>query len=350
MKRKKKQNKPDRKRGIKSWLSIGAVALVSVITLGIVAALISPVAASSGPSGSGGGNSGSSTGSVSKPNVEDAPVVSYRLFNELYFDESYCAHYLADEKYIPGLKIGEKFNYGMLDTSNGYLKYSVNEYESDVYYSEFSVYLSGLSTSENEVSIGMNTMDYLVIDFDVWSDSEYFEEMYLTFNHGEDDYYQFGISNLRSNGKSYGTWITNVMVHDMFKSTDDPPDPSLEMSQKIEDNTVPIHITLFLVLNQNENEYLTSYTDGNRYTCFVNSVFDYSDIVDLKFSFERESISECFSVCFDNFQMCAYGVGDGTYDGDISKLLENYDGGSDTNDSGMDIKNCRDWILYGKYE
>lgn len=343
---KRNKNKPGKKLGLKSWLSIGAVVLVSVITLGIVAALISPVAAS-GSSGSGGSNSGNSTGSVSKPNVEDAPVVSYRLFNEMYFDEAYSVYHGDTEKHIPGMKIGDSFNYGQLDTSNGYLRYGIPDGESsDESYSEFSIYLSGYSTPENEVSVAMSAMDYLVIDFDVWTDTQFFNEMYLTFNQGEDEYYQFGISNLEGNG----VYITNAMVRDVYDETGTSPEGYDALSQKIENFDEPIHITLFLVINQDSKEYLTSYTDGNFYTAFVNAGFDYSDIVELQFSFEKLQPDEQASVCFDNFQMCAYGVGDGTYSGDISTLLEGYEGQGDTNESTMDIKNCRDWVLYGKYE
>lgn len=342
---KRNKNKPGKKRGLKSWLSIGAVVLVSVITLGIVAALISPVAAF-GSSGSGGSNSGNSTGSVSRPNIEDAPIVSHRLFNEMYFDEAYTVTAASENKYIPGLKISEAMKYGTLDTTQSYLKYSTSpEDAGKVLNSEFSIYFSGYSTPDNEVAIPSSAMDYLVIDFDVWTESELFPEMYIYFDEEAELALSFGIFNYFDDG----VFVSCEVFDNQYDSNGEVTGTIRDkMSQQVYDPSVPFHITFLIVFNQEANEYITNYYDGNYYTFYVNPYVNLEEILDFRISFPECTLTENYSVCLDNIQFCAYGVGDGSYDGDISKLLENV---SDvTNKTQLDIKNCRDWVLYGKYE
>ena len=352
MKIKKKRDKPLKKRKIKSLFSVGGFILVGIVTLGIIAALISPAAAL-GSSGGGGGSSGTS-GSVSKPNIENAPIVSHRLFNEVYFDEAYTVSSDSANKSMPNVKIDEKMKYGTLDTSNGYLEYSFSAEDGEITSdSEFGIYLSGFSTHENEVSIGMSAMDYLVIDFDVWSNGDYFPMMYFSFDTENRDWWDDNkLCVWQCPVEEYGTVLTRsqfVAMYDMW----DPPtkdDYGIPKSSyvAIQNQNEPLHITILVKVFQDEYELVRDYLDGDHFTYFVNLFMQIEDCVKFKIGFKESTLNEDYSVCFDNFQFCAYGVGDGSYDGDISRMLNNVEGAVD-NDC-LDIKNCRDWVLYGKYE
>ena len=351
MKIKRNRDRPGKKRGIKSWFSVGMIVLVGIITLGIIAALISPAAAL-GSSGGGGGSS-SSTGTVSKPNIENAPIVSHRLFNEVYFDESYTVSSDSTNKTMSNVKIDEKMKYGTLDTSKGYLEYSFSAEDGEITSdSEFGIYLSGLSTPENEVSIGMSAMDYLVIDFDVWSNGDYFPMMYFSFDTENVDWWDDNkLCIWQCPLEKYGTVLTRshyLTMYDMWESKEEFKIFEDEYVS-LENQSEKLHITILVKIFQDDYEQVRDYLDGDHFTYYVNNFMRIEDCVNFKIGFAESTLNEDYSVCFDNFQFCAYGVGDGSYDGDISRMLNNVENGVVDNDC-LDIKNCRDWVLYGKYE
>lgn len=329
------------KRRFNKKVTVIITALVCVLSLGLVASLSSfSISGSESLDGNSSHNG--------KPLPEQAPMTRYRILSEQFFSEPYTASSsLLDYNVIPGVNTSDA-TFGTVSTSKGYLEYkSTSSDVGPASESVISLYLADGAIADDEATINLSELDYITIDFDIWTNTQYFPEMMLCFegldsegvvisNYGD---LCFTIARVDS-----GTWVTQDNPNAPGQSFEFGTIETEGYEYKIYEPIKSIHVTYVCFKNISTSTVLNSryFYDGDVLTwfCADNPLKHFSELLSMNLIFPEGTVSEGDSVCIDNLQICAYGNGDNTYDGDISTLFSGLYG---------NVRKCRDWLLYGKY-
>ena len=366
----KTRDKPLRK--VKQRVSTVVVVLLCILSLGVVSSLTLFSSASGGSSGGGGtsssrptvdsGNSntgdnsgngstgdssggnegetpggsagdntgGDSSGGSAGGNTGDSP----KMLNEQFFSES-LSYNAGDEAvyYKGGALLNDRLTYGIVDTSEGYLRYrpKAEEVGTEVSKSILSLYLNKESSILSELPLHLDEAAYITIDFDIWSDTGVLPELAFSLQtSNEESYleeYFFGFD-YRGDQCFYN-------IHGPLDFFD------IDYFMHPVDINSPIHITLLIQVTYSDYEnWFYDYLNGKELCITQDSYLDCAlRLLELNVNVLRHSVLENESICIDNLQVYSYGSSPGNYDGDLSKHSPN-----------KPITDYTDWILYDKYK
>ncbi len=216
---------------------------------------------------------------------------------------------------------------GIITTEDGYLKFSTDAYDNENVDTFISLFMKNQSTENLSECISIDTFDYMTIDFDVWTDSNFFDYMIFRFQ-GKDESESASFDKLPylvivNNGNSY---LASSYETDIPLKTISVP------SEKV-------HIT-YVIDNASLYARTRIYVNGE-YLCGNLSLLSdtMSEINFLRVYFSSGFVDDGRSVCFDNFVVSTFGSGNEAYTGAISELF---------GDTSINLAECVDSVLYNK--
>lgn len=226
---------------------------------------------------------------------------------------------------IPGMRVASTLTgmkYGHLTAENRYLEFYTDEGTNNYNYNAWFAF--NFREGQNDAWLDCSKIDYLVLDFDIWTKSEYFEEMFFYFQ-GElngEKAVRDSTPRMTLQKNSYGTYFNGDVVTDEFL---------------VEDTSYPLHITYIVKLNHDALSDTYTYINGKFFSSTMNThyTFDYLDHFRVFMPIYHENSG--VSVCFDNVQVMTFGNGDETYSGPISTCF---------NDTSIKLQNVPDSVLY----
>ena len=217
---------------------------------------------------------------------------------------------------------------GLITTESGYLQYEMRAEDVENTNSSTETIYFGISneTRQGYVSpVDVSTFDYLTIDFDVWTDTEFFPSIAFKLQGKDSD-------SSTTNDGSYIEIGTSSSDGNYLAKRIDGTVESFGIGNEI-------HLTYVICINRS-NIYLSVvkvYLDGEYLTSF--SSFPHSSLVYLRAYFGVGYEVPGASVNFDNFTVSTFGNGDGSYKGDLVDLSK---------DNSITLTECADSVLFNK--
>ena len=177
------------------------------------------------------------------------------------------------------------------------------------------------NSTYDESKLNLSSYDYITIDFDVWTDSSFFESMEFKFvgRDSSDGHIQASYPELFLTGKS---WDATYVPYS--------------------NPQIPMHLTFIITENSDSAYRVSMYINGNHFKTVDYALQGFEKLYYLTLWFSKGSINAGHSVCFDNVQVMGFGNGDGSYSGSISELV-------DANGNPMNLYFVEDSVVYKKY-
>ena len=251
---------------------------------------------------------------------ENGNVINYVSFSEVVSsDKSQISN-------IPGF-VGESYiRYGNISTLDHYLEFTTPDNDSNAGMdSSFR-----FSVKENGHALSLEYVDYVTVDFDLWTNTDYVNEIAFYFVDSE--------RNIDANPRLLLKNNYQGSTYPVLKSSTD-----YAFVEDLFEPTKPIHITFVCKIQGGQYEPATSetlvYLDGKLLTSGVNN-FTHYNLSSFELYFRASGKSQQgVSVCMDNFQVTTFGDGSENYTGALSDLY---------NDHSLTLDNCADSVLYKK--
>lgn len=212
--------------------------------------------------------------------------------------------------------------YGTKTYENGYAKlYTTDADEGIELDNHMSIYLCS-----SQSAISLNAVDYITVDFDIWTEDELIMPITMIFGNSNGDRFTSSAPKIYKNTEGVGYFT----IHGQ------------ESYVKLKEfnGTEPIHVTLVISpLKSGSNYYpqICMYLDGERAITTVLGAT--SDLFSIRFGMGKQTVSANKSVCMDNIQVATFGSGNGAYDGAIATAFS---------ENGYNLTECVDSVLYNK--
>ena len=216
--------------------------------------------------------------------------------------------------------------YGIFTTEDGYAKMYTNDShagtESDSF---FSIY----ANEEREV-VELTSFDYMTIDFDLWTDSDYISPINFMF-----------LENWQTNVSSTNhLMITKGSDGEYLLSSNDGEHyRQISTSEKM-------HFTFVLKTKANNSGYpkplnpkLLVYVNGEFISGNVCYISEFLQFEQLRIFFVYQTVESGKSVCVDNIQVSTFGTSANSYHGALDNAY---------NDHSINLTECADSVLYNK--
>ena len=219
--------------------------------------------------------------------------------------------------------------YGIFTTEDGYAKVYTTEahagIESDSF---FSIY-----ANEEREAIDLNGFDYLTIDFDLWTESEYISPIHFIF---------------------LENWQTNLTSTMHFMITKDAEGcyymdiNGYAFEVKPISTSELLHFTFVVKTNTNANISGTTVSISPKVLIYVNGEFitdaackmtSFTQFEQLRMLFIKQTVEAGKSVCVDNIQVSKFGTSTNNYHGALDNAY---------NDHSINLTECVDSVLYNK--
>lgn len=261
----------------------------------------------------------------SKVSIGKAPAFGGIRLIRNEFTEALVFENKSDFEPYPGVFLENgSVRYGAPDTDDGYFRYSTDEFNTGDVNSYMGFYLRDSQTTKTD-GLYLSKYDYITIDFDMWSDTTYFSDMKLKLD-------------VRSSNGGF------ACGNDLIRIQSGPVPSLLLNGEKVRTFNGPYdinHLTWVISINNDNlaDSYAYLYVDG-KYVCVIDDIFTNSSLYISNFRLETNSGSvalEGTSICFDNFEVNAFGDGGGDYKGELTSLFA---------DPEIRLENCIDSILY----
>ena len=210
--------------------------------------------------------------------------------------------------------------YGTKTYENGYAKlYTTDADEGIELDNHMSIYLCS-----SQSAISLDAVDYITVDFDVWTEDELIMPITMIFGNSNGDRFTSSAPKIYKNAEGVGYFT----IHGQ------------ESYVKLKEfnGTEPIHVTLVISPLQSGSNYypqICMYLDGERAITTVLGAT--SDLFSIRFGMGKQTVSANKSVCMDNIQVSTFGDGSGSYDGAIATAF---------NENGYKLTKCADSVLY----
>ena len=212
--------------------------------------------------------------------------------------------------------------YGTKTYEDGYLKLYTTEEDEGLEIDNFiRLYLC-----DDRSSISLNLVDYITVDFDIWTDDEFILPLTVIFGNSAEKYFSGNAPRIyeSSEGGAYFTILgqEGAVVLKRFNGTE------------------PIHVTLIVKPYKSGGNYypqICMYLDGEKAITTVLAATD--DLGSIRFGMGKQTVSANKSVCMDNIQVSTFGDGSGSYDGAIATAFS---------ENGYSLTECIDSVLYNK--
>ena len=212
---------------------------------------------------------------------------------------------------------------GFITTESGYLHYETRAEDLEEYSDKTSQIYFGIhnDTKQGFVQpVYKSTFEYMTIDFDVWSDTQYFSRMAFKLQGkdsegntvNEQTYYEI----YRYEGRVYLAYYESNLI-DICEIGD------------------RVHLTF--VISRVDSK-IKLYVDGE-YKHTNNYKSDMESLIYLRAYFGQGFVEEGCFVNFDNFTVSTFGEATGTYTGAIRSAY---------NDTSINLTECADSVLYNK--
>ncbi|MBE6645028.1 MAG: hypothetical protein E7612_06595 [Ruminococcaceae bacterium] len=247
---------------------------------------------------------------------------SAKVLNKLNFSQ-YKTDVYDTLRYQNGLRLESGYD-GVLSVStlDDYLKiYSDKSTSSGFSVGFYMLNAASVGNSmSNESKLLLSNYDYVTVDFDVWTDSEFFESMKFQF-------------------VGYNSSGTRVVAEEpqFYLNSDYGSDIPYK------DSKIPFHITFVIETPADSSNVsrVMMYVNGKYFNSTSYGLGNITYLYYLNLWFSRESITADCSVCFDNLQINGFGNGNGSYTGSISELFAS--GGS-----LLELQAIEDSVIYNK--
>ena len=217
--------------------------------------------------------------------------------------------------------------YGIFTTEDGYAKVYTTEahagIESDSF---FAIY-----ANEEREAIDLSCFDYLTIDFDLWTDSEYISPIHFIF---------------------LENWQTNLTSTNHFTITKQSDDcyyldiNSGYRIQRIISTSEVLHFTFVVKTNTKSSgtsagisPNVLIYLNGEFITEEACEITNFTQFEQLRMLFIKQTVEAGKSVCVDNIQVSKFGTSTNNYHGALSDAY---------NDHSINLTECADSVLYNK--
>ena len=240
------------------------------------------------------------------------------------FDESVSFDYLnkvALGGFNPAIK------YGQFTTEDGYAKFYTTSADVGVSLDSFF----GISLQEESEHIYFNEFDYLTVDFDIWTDSEYILPINFVFMNEIS-----GGSASTSNLKIYNNSSDGIGPYLTINGNE------FDYQYKVLESKERTHITFVIKSNSyvmNGLPKVSVYVDGELKSIDNISITNLGyKLAVLRMQIPQHSVVEDTSLCIDNFTVSTFGSGSG-YKGALNDIF---------GDSTKTLTDCVDSVLYEK--
>lgn len=216
--------------------------------------------------------------------------------------------------------------YGIFTTEDGYAKVQTNEshagIESDSF---FSIY-----ANEEREAVELTSFDYMTIDFDLWTESDYLSPIHFMFLEN----WQTNVSStnhLMIKLDSDGEYLLSSNYGDHYRQ--------ISTSEKL-------HFTFILKTQSANSGYPTTYDP--KILVYVNGEFisenvchidEFLQFEQLRIFFVKQTVEAGKSVCVDNIQVSSFGAYANSYHGALDNAY---------NDHSINLTECADSVLYNK--
>ena len=217
----------------------------------------------------------------------------------------------------PGFSYRGGLNFGNLTTENNYLEFSTQNQTSynGSKSTDFGFCFLDEAKTGSPGNLDTNTVDYLTIECDMWSNTKYFDFSFTYFQgDSSSDLVLLPKAEFRFNGNQF--YINNLLVSEYLN---------------------PIHLTFVIRFNHNGTADALLYLNGEFLIRTSNVELKFDEFQFLDVYIPSTAFAPDKSVCFDNYQVIGFGNGDGDYNGPISHLFET---------SQIKLNNCIDSVLY----
>ena len=217
--------------------------------------------------------------------------------------------------------------YGIFTTEDGYAKMYTNEShagtESDSF---FAIY-----PNEERAAVDLTKFDYITLDFDLWTDSDYLSPIHFIF-----------LENWQTNLTS-----TNHLI--ITKNSDDcyylDTNNTGGVSREITTSEV-LHFTFVIKTSVQNGGYPVTYDpkvlvylNGEFITEKACNMSDFGQFEQLRILFVKQTVEAGKSVCMDNIQVSGFGTSADSYSGALSEAYK---------DHSINLTECVDSVLYNK--
>ena len=214
--------------------------------------------------------------------------------------------------------------YGIFTTENGYAKMSTNDsHAGTVSDSFFSIY-----ANEEREAIMLNEFDYITIDFDLWTDSDYLSPIHFIF-----------LENWQTNLSSTNhLMISKNAEGQYYLNINNSDDVSREIS-----TSEKLHFTFVIKTKVQSFGYydpkVLVYLNGEFITEQACSMSDFGQLEQLRILFVKQTVEAGKSVCLDNIQVSSFGTRSDGYSGALKAAYM---------DHSINLTECADSVLYNK--
>lgn len=220
--------------------------------------------------------------------------------------------------------------YGTFTTEDGYAKMFTTE--SDV--GTMSDSFFGIYANDERNPVSLSSFEYLTIDFDFWTDSEYISPVHFVFventNIGVTSVDHFMI--YKDSENKYSLDINGLV------GTEQSIGKEISLSEKL-------HFT-FLVKSRalNSGSSVTYrpdiqiYVNGEYFTSSACNINDFNQLEQLRVLFPNQTVKAGKSVCIDNIQVSTFGSTGNNYSGEIVDAWNDH----------INLTECADSVLYKK--
>ena len=217
---------------------------------------------------------------------------------------------------------------GVIQTNGGYLNYKTTSEDVLNYSDKASQIYFGIHNDTRKgfvQPVEVSTFDYMTIDFDVSTDTQYFSRTAFKLQgkdsagatYNEDTYFEI----IRDNNAAYLSVYNGGRI-DICE---------------IMDRT---HITLVICIDHDnlESSKIKLYIDGE-YKAIKAYSSEMESLIYLRAYFGAGFVEENCSMNFDNFTVSTFGSGDGAYSGALEEAINN---------TSINLTECADSVLFHK--
>lgn len=247
-------------------------------------------------------------------------VTSLDTFDEyVYFDD------LSNKPNMQSFNPHAK--YGTFTTEDGYAKLFTTD--SDVGTTSDSFF--GIYANDEREPISLNSFEYMTIDFDFWTDSEYISPVHFIFVEDastavtSDNHFMI----YKNDDGGYSVEING------YQYSSDPLNKEISLSEKL-------HITFLVksraVSGTSSRPDVQIYVNGEYLTDFACNIQHFYQFEQLRVLFPTQTVEAGKSVCMDNIQVSTFGSSGNTYSGDIKDAWNNK----------TNLTECADSVLFTK--
>ena len=248
-------------------------------------------------------------------------ITSLDTFDEyVYFDD------VANKPYM------ESFNphckYGTFTTEEGYAKFYTTEEDDGIVSDSFL----GIYANDEREEIMFSSFDYMTIEFDIWTESEYISPTNFIFM-GNSNQGMLQSTNhivISQNSEGYAVSVNNL---------EDVVSRDIDLSEKL-------HITFVLKTSIEQLGYpvrykpgVIVYINGEYFTDRAIYISEFYSFEQLRIYFPNKTVEADRSVCLDNVQVSTFGTSKDSYFGALDEAF---------NDHSIKLTECIDSVLYGR--